>query len=165
MRQGESSTTIKQNTESKFQDQWQAATPQIRPQLLMEHVRSQVAKVLGQQEAAALSRTTGFFNLGMDSLTSIELRNRLQSSIGIALPATLAFDYPTLETLSEFLSQKLTHLAIPPKQPIQVNRTPVLQQAADERPTEASQSEFLDDEPEEMLDEIAQRLAKQLDFA
>ena len=99
-----------QQNEESFQAQWDMAQPSERTHLLTEQVRTQIAKILGQQEAAKLSRTTGFFELGMDSLTSIELRNRLQARLALPLPATLAFDYPTVETLVAFLNQKLTNI-------------------------------------------------------
>jgi hypothetical protein len=49
----------------------------------------------------------GFFTLGMDSLTSIELRNRLQASLGCSLSSTLAFDYPTQQALVNYLANEL----------------------------------------------------------
>jgi len=61
-----------------------------------------VAKVLGGNEAD-LDVTTGFFDLGMDSLTSVELRNMLQSTFDLQLPSTLIFKYPTIENVSEYL--------------------------------------------------------------
>jgi len=61
-----------------------------------------VAKVLGGNEAD-LDVTTGFFDLGMDSLTSVELRNMLQSTFDLQLPSTLIFKYPTIEDVSEYL--------------------------------------------------------------
>ena len=48
-----------------------------------------------------------YFDLGMDSLLSVEFRNRLQQTFAIALPATLAFDYPTIETLAEHIEELL----------------------------------------------------------
>lgn len=51
----------------------------------------------------ALERTTGFRALGMDSFMTIRLRNRLQTQLGVALPATLAFESPTIEDLTAFM--------------------------------------------------------------
>jgi hypothetical protein len=45
--------------------------------------------------------------MGLDSLMAVELRNSLQQATGVALPATVAFDYPTLEALVDYLGQQL----------------------------------------------------------
>ncbi len=45
--------------------------------------------------------------LGMDSLTSLELRNRLQTSLGYSMPLTLAFDYPTVEAFVDYLATEV----------------------------------------------------------
>jgi len=77
-----------------------------RRSLLMAHIGNQVATVLGLSRSAPVDVTKGFFELGMDSLTSVELKNLLQSSLGLgSLPATLAFDHPTVEELTEYLTQ------------------------------------------------------------
>jgi acyl carrier protein len=49
----------------------------------------------------------GFFDLGMDSLMAVELKNRLQTSLHHALPTTLAFDYPSVEALGEYLAKEV----------------------------------------------------------
>ena len=49
----------------------------------------------------------------MDSLTSVELRNRLQTSLGRSLPSTLIFDYPTLDALTEYLVNEIFTLENP----------------------------------------------------
>jgi hypothetical protein len=41
--------------------------------------------------------------MGMDSLMAVELRNRLKTAIGVSLPTTMAFEYPTIESLADFL--------------------------------------------------------------
>lgn len=92
---------------TEFFQQLEAATKSDRPELLVAHVRSQVVKVLGLNSSDSLDIQQGFSELGMDSLTSIELKNRLQSSLGCSLPSTLAFDYPTVATLTDYLAEAL----------------------------------------------------------
>ncbi len=74
-----------------------------RQEQLLAYLCTQVAQVLGLSSTASFELQTGFFDLGMDSLTSVDLRNRLQTDLQCSLPATLAFDYPTLATLEEYL--------------------------------------------------------------
>lgn len=83
--------------------QLQAAAREDRLDLLREHIRALVARVLGLHAAAAVDIQQGFFQMGMDSLTSMELRNRLQKDFSCALATTLAFKYPTVEALAEYL--------------------------------------------------------------
>ena len=158
-------TSAQPQGEADVATRWQAATEQERRTILLEHLRNQIGKILGQREATALQRTTGFFEVGMDSLTSIELRNRLQNSLGCVLPMTLAFDYPTLDRLADFLMQKLTQqypthfsaskLATPNSQMIHSSKTVVTQPLQAE--TEPSEEDVGD-----TLATIAQRLAQQL---
>ncbi|MEL6938587.1 MAG: acyl carrier protein, partial [Cyanobacteria bacterium J06598_1] len=54
-----------------------------------------------------LNRDMGFFDLGMDSLTALELKNSLQTDLGLSLPSTLAFDYPTVDALIAYLATQL----------------------------------------------------------
>ena len=67
----------------EFLQEYAAAAPHRRPGILLAHVRSQVAKVLGLSPSKAIDLQHGFFELGMDSLTAVELRNRLQASLAM----------------------------------------------------------------------------------
>ncbi|WP_189938837.1 beta-ketoacyl reductase, partial [Streptomyces sulfonofaciens] len=75
--------------------------------LLLEFVRGQVADVLGHRSPERIDADRGFLDMGFDSLTSIELRNRLTAATGLRLPSTLVFNYPAPAALAEFLQTRL----------------------------------------------------------
>jgi acyl transferase domain-containing protein/SAM-dependent methyltransferase/acyl carrier protein len=66
-------------------------------------VRQQVAGVLGLDPKRPLPPERGFADMGMDSLMAVELKERLQDVVGQLLPATLAFNYPNVQTLTDHL--------------------------------------------------------------
>jgi len=71
--------------------------------VLAELVAAEAALVLGHSQPDAIHPTKEFRELGFDSLTAVELRNRLSATTGLQLPATLAFDYPTPTKLATHL--------------------------------------------------------------
>ncbi|HMG42358.1 MAG TPA: type I polyketide synthase [Acidimicrobiales bacterium] len=78
-----------------------------RVRVLVDVVQAEVAAVLGYARSEAVETDSVFKDLGFDSLTAVELRNRLNMLTGLRLPATLAFDHPTVTLLSQEVDTRM----------------------------------------------------------
>jgi acyl carrier protein len=85
-----------------------ASTEAERVRVLIEVVQAEVAAVLGHARPEAVETESAFKDLGFDSLTAVELRNRLNILTGLRLPATLAFDHPTIDLLSQEVNARMS---------------------------------------------------------
>ncbi|MCF0083169.1 SDR family NAD(P)-dependent oxidoreductase, partial [Streptomyces lomondensis] len=87
-------------------------------QMLLELVRTEAAGALGYTDVEAIGPKRPFRDLGFESLTAVELRNRLSTRTGLRLPVTLAFDHPTPVILAGFLKSEAGRDAEPQAVPV-----------------------------------------------
>jgi acyl transferase domain-containing protein/acyl carrier protein len=95
------------------------APPEERLELLTAHVRELVTRVLGLRASHVLAPDQGFFDIGMDSLMAVDLKNRLEASLGHPLATAAIFNYPNVDALSGYLAKQVLALepAAPPPPP------------------------------------------------
>ena len=75
--------------------------------ILVDLVRAEAAEILGHTSLEGVAAELAFSEMGFDSLTSVDLRNRLNTATGLQLPATLLFDYPNPPAVASLLRSRL----------------------------------------------------------
>jgi acyl transferase domain-containing protein len=90
-----------------LREELERARPGARRALLEERLLGLVGRVL-EQDPSRLDRRAGLFDLGLDSLMAVELQRSLEEALGIAVPATVAFDHPSVSALADHLLSQLT---------------------------------------------------------
>lgn len=104
--------------ESAIKSRLMALSDIHKERLLLDYVAEQIAKILGQENANLINMKSGFFELGMDSLTSVELKNVLQRDLACSLPSTLTFDFPSPLVLARHLVKIVRQTDDDPVDPI-----------------------------------------------
>ncbi|MGZ9164527.1 MAG: SDR family NAD(P)-dependent oxidoreductase, partial [Anaerolineales bacterium] len=112
-----------QSEQPRQETSTQVVTPRIRQQLdalplreklqaLQTHVKEHLIAVLALKPNHRLDMRQGFAEMGMDSLMAVELSRRLQRSLDCVLPTTLAFEYPTVEALTNYLATEILGIIV-----------------------------------------------------
>jgi acyl transferase domain-containing protein/SAM-dependent methyltransferase len=134
-----------------------AALPGERIDLLRDFVRQRVLRVLRRDEADPPDRHDRLMDLGLDSLMAVQLRGLLGTGLGFGttLPATLMFDYPTIDKLAAYLLQQLC-----PEEAGSEAESVVVPQAAADTPTPLSSAAMAAMTDEEIEALLSQRLER-----
>ena len=74
--------------------------------ILTDFLKQQVAEIM-ECDPSDIDLKAGFFDMGMDSLMAVDLKNRLETQFNDPLPTTLTFDYPNLERLAQYLLMEI----------------------------------------------------------
>jgi acyl transferase domain-containing protein/NADPH:quinone reductase-like Zn-dependent oxidoreductase/acyl carrier protein len=127
-------------------ERWRAAPAGDRRGLMLAHLADRARHVLGLDAGVPLDPRGALKDAGLDSLMSVELRNVLTRSLGRSLPATLLFDYPSLDALASYLLRALDLSGDAPPPSDSASARPVA-----ERPSADDVAALSDEEAEALL--------------
>ncbi len=97
----------------EFLQKLREAAVEDRIGLITAFVRTQLVNVLGLDSTAIVDSQQGLFDIGLDSLTAVEFRNRIQRGLNCTLSSTLAFNYPSIDAIVTYLRQSVLDVDIP----------------------------------------------------
>jgi acyl transferase domain-containing protein/NADPH:quinone reductase-like Zn-dependent oxidoreductase/acyl carrier protein len=130
-----------------FGDRLAGVAPNQRRGLVIDQIRRDAARVLGLENFELVPNNKPLNELGLDSLMAVDLRNSLTNTMGRNLPATLLFDYPTVNAVAEYLSRSVLGLEEAPAESI--------------RPYSGSEGSDVLDEIENLDEDEIDRLLKE----
>ncbi|MEZ4867748.1 MAG: type I polyketide synthase [Caldilineaceae bacterium] len=142
---------------SAFRQQLEQASAPEQQTLLQEHLQATIAQVLARHGQAPIEPRQRLFDLGLDSMLAVELKNRLEATLQAPLRATLLFDYPTVEALATYLTQEVLALHAP-SAPVAEELDEFLAEAAEREDDDLSA--FLAELDQLPDAEVAQRLVR-----
>ena len=132
--------------ESDWIERLESAASEDRQELVSSLVSREVRHVLGLLPEDNVDPDRGLFDLGMDSLMSVQLKSRLEKSVSCPLPATLTFTYPTVRALAGFLLDQVLKLST--NRPLDVSST---DKSRETGPEDQNLADLSDDEIKSML--------------
>lgn len=100
-------TPVESNVKADLRAQLDVCAPNERLTVLATHLQKLVAQVLEFDDLNGLSLEMGFAEMGIDSLIAVDLKNKLETSLNIELPATLIFEYSNINSLTKYLIDKI----------------------------------------------------------
>lgn len=106
-------TTVNQSpeqSEPKLLQQLTELSVEDRKPFLIAFLQTEIAVLMGLSSSQIIEPQQGFFQLGMDSLMAIELKNKLETGLGKSISSTSAFNYPNIEALAQYLLEEVVCL-------------------------------------------------------
>ncbi len=100
-------------------DRLEKGAPSKRQEIMVDYLRGKVIRILGLEPSYPLDTRRPLNEMGFDSLMAVELKSVLNNAVGRNLPATLAFEYPTIDALAQHLTDDVLGLETRPKPTVQ----------------------------------------------